>query len=59
MDKKELLNQWIAQLAEVKLKLKMVSFLKKQGVRVDEEEMDGLLDRYRNLKKLIEELKKN
>lgn len=58
MNKKELVQKWTAQLAEVELKLKMVSFLAQNGADVNEDEMNALLDRMQTLKKLIKEIEK-
>ncbi len=58
MDKKEFLKKCLVDYSTIKLKLKMFSFLMKQGKRVDEDEMNALLDRLNTLKKLIEELQK-
>lgn len=59
MDKKELLQNFSRQLTEVEMKLKMCSYLAKQGIEVNETELNALLDRYENLKKLITELEKD
>ena len=47
-----------SELTQVELKLKVVSFLLKSGAKVNEAELDELLERRDNLKLLIEELKK-
>ena len=59
MDKRQLLKDCIAQLTEVELKLKMCSFMMSKGLNVDKSELDNLLDRMRNLKKIISELEKS
>ena len=58
MNKNELLQKWVSQLTEVERELKMCSYLIKQGITVNENELNGLIDRYENLKKLIAELEK-
>ena len=55
---KEVLRVAHGELAQVQLKLKMVRFLLESGARVNERELDELLERYGNLKRLIEELEK-
>ena len=58
MNKKELLQNWVSQITEVELKLNMCSYLIKQGISVNETELNALIDRYTNLKKLIAEMEK-
>ena len=55
---KDVLRVAYTELTQVQLKLKMVKFLLDNGARVDERELDNLLERFSNLKKLIEELEK-
>lgn len=55
---KNLLKTAYSELTQVELKLKVVSFLLKSGARVNETELDELLERRDNLKRLIEELEK-
>lgn len=55
---KEVLRVAHSELTQVQLKLKMVRFLLGSGSRVNERELDELLERYSNLKRLIEELEK-
>jgi hypothetical protein len=59
MDKIELLQNLLRQLTEVDLKLKMCSYLVQQGIEVNETELNSLLDRHENLKKIISELEKD
>ncbi len=58
MDKKEFLKQCLVEYSMIKYKLKQISFLRNQGVYVEEDLVDDLLDRMNTLKKLIEELEK-
>ena len=55
---KEVLRVAHSELTQVLLNLKMVRFLLESGARVNERELDELLERYSNLKRLIEELEK-
>jgi len=55
---KEVLRVAHGELTQVQLKLKMVRFLLESGARVNERELDELLERYGYLKRLIEELEK-
>lgn len=55
---KEVLRVAHGELAQVQLKLKMVRYLLESGAKVNERELDELLERYSNLKRLIEELEK-
>ncbi len=55
---KDVLRVAYTEFTQVQLKLKMVQFLLDNGARVDERELDNLLERFSNLKKLIEELEK-
>jgi len=55
---KDVLRVAYTEFTQVQLKLKMVKFLLDNGARVDERELDNLLERFSNLKKLIEELEK-
>lgn len=55
---KDVLRVAYTELSKVQLRLKMVAFLLNNGARIDERELDNLLDRFNNLKKLIEELEK-
>ena len=54
---KNLLKTAYSELTQVELKL-VVSFLLKSGAKVNEAELDELLERRDNLKLLIEELEK-
>lgn len=55
---KDVLRVAYTEFTQVQLKLKMAKFLLDNGARVDERELDNLLERFSNLKKLIEELEK-
>lgn len=55
---KDVLRVAYTEFTQVQLRLKMVKFLLDNGARVDERELDNLLERFSNLKKLIEELEK-
>jgi hypothetical protein len=55
---KDVLRVAYSELTQVQLRLKMVRFLLNNGSKVDERELDKLLERFSNLKKLIEELEK-
>lgn len=55
---KDVLRVAYTEFTQVQLRLKMVKFLLDHGARVDERELDTLLDRFSTLKKLIEELEK-
>lgn len=55
---KDVLRVAYTELTQVQLKLKMMKFLLDNGARVNEKELDKLLERFENLKKLIEELEK-
>lgn len=55
---KDVLRVAYSEFTQVQLRLKMVKFLLDNGARVDEKELDNLLERFSNLKKLIEELEK-
>ena len=55
---KDVLRVAYTELTQVQLKLKMMKFLLDNGARVNEKERDKLLERFENLKKLIEELEK-
>ena len=55
---KDVLRVAYTEFTQVQLKLKMVQFLLDNGARVDDRELDNLLERFSNLKKLIEELEK-
>ncbi len=55
---KDVLRVAYTEFTQVQLKLKMVKFLLDNGARVDERELDNMLERFSNLKKLIEELEK-
>ncbi len=55
---KDVLRVAYSEFTQVQLRLKMVKFLLDNGARVDERELDNLLERFSNLKKLIEELEK-
>lgn len=55
---KDVLRVAYTELSKVQLRLKMVAFLLNNGARIDERELDNLLERFSNLKKLIEELEK-
>ena len=55
---KDVLRVAYSELTQVQLRLKMVRFLLYNGSKVDERELDKLLERFSNLKKLIEELEK-
>lgn len=61
MDKKELLKYWAGELLAVKMELRKIGFILESGIkppRKIEQALDDLLDRKRNLEKLIEELSK-
>ncbi len=58
MNKKDFLKKCYTEQTKIELKLKMASFLIKQGKEVKDEEINILLERYENLKKLIKELEK-
>lgn len=61
MDKKELLKYWAGELLAVKMELRKIGFILESGIRPPrkiEQALDDLLDRKRNLEKLIEELSK-
>lgn len=53
MKKSEKLRQCINELMSVKARLKIVSYLLKQGVKVDEDELDELLERYKKLREYL------
>ena len=55
---KDVLRVAYSEFTQVQLRLKMVKFLLDNGAKVDERELDNLLERFSNLKKLIEELEK-
>lgn len=55
---KDVLRVAYSEFTQVQLRLKMVKFLLERGAKVDERELDALLERFSNLKKLIEELEK-
>lgn len=55
---KDVLRVAYTELSKVQLRLKMVTFLLNNGARIDMRELDNLLERFSNLKKLIEELEK-
>lgn len=58
MDKKEQLKYFYGLMMEVKTKIEMLKFIYSKGGNVPEKELDRILDRYNNLKKIIEELEK-
>ena len=56
---KDVLRVAYTELTQVQLKLKMMKFLLDNGARVNEKELDKLLERFENLKKLIEDIVKS
>lgn len=55
---KDVLRVAYSEFTQVQLRLKMMKFLMDHGASVDERELDKLLIRFSNLKKLIDELEK-
>ncbi len=55
---KDVLRVAYSEFTQVQLRLKMMKFLMDNGASVDERELDKLLIRFSNLKKLIDELEK-
>lgn len=53
LKKSEKLRQCINELMSVKARLKIVSFLLKQGVKIDKDELDELLERYKKLREFL------
>ena len=58
MNKSEQLKYFYGLMMEVKMKIEMLKFIYKKGGNVPMKDLDALLDRYNNLKKIIEELEK-
>lgn len=58
MSRTDTLRALHLKMAEIRLKLRMVSFLLKEGAKVDEKELDELLDLYTHLQQVIDELEK-
>lgn len=61
MDKQALLEYWAGELLAVKMELEKIAFLLQAGVRPSREierHLDNMLDRRKQLEKLIEEVRK-
>lgn len=61
MDKQALLEYWAGELLAVKMELEKIAFLLQSGVRPSREierHLDNMLDRRKQLEKLIEEVRK-
>lgn len=58
MNREEFLKKCLADISQIKYRLKQISFLNEQGILTDEETINDLLDRLNTLNKLIKELRK-
>lgn len=61
MDKQALLQYWAGELIAVKIELEKIAFILQSGVHPShaiKTHLDNMLDRKRNLERLIEEVKK-
>ena len=58
MNKQEQLKSFYGLMMEVKMKIEMLKFIYDKGGNIPMRDLDALLDRYNNLKKIIEELEK-
>lgn len=59
MNKKEQLRYFYGLMMEVKTKIEIAKFIYSRNGSIPEKELDKLLDRYNNLKKIIQELENN